>query len=216
MPKPSRGNIEADGAAGAASLLENDVATSSFFNSLTVKHHSFDNRIYAITAADRQMPRRPIISIVFWDPRVTLSGDTDLASSSPLAGFDGGCQFIVEASACNADALRDAFKIESLCQKLITDLSLQVVGQPQRHVFPEPGGVTLLYLLSESHLACHTYPEFGFVTFNLYSCLPKPDWSWKDELQHCLGAGDVSGRKIHRTRPVGDDADATAGWGTGQ
>lgn len=174
------------------------------------------DRIYAITAPNRQTPGRLIIPFDFLDTRVTVSGNTDLASSSPLAGFDGGCQFIVEASACDAHALRDAETIESICQKLINDLCLQVVGQPQRHVFPDPGGVTLLYLLRESHLACHTYPEFGFVTFNLYSCLPKPDWPWQTQLQRRLNAGDVRVRKIHRTRPNGQDAETATGWGAGQ
>ncbi len=42
---------------------------------------------------------------------------------------------------------------------MIAALGLAVVGAPQVHHFGGPGGVTALYLLSESHLACHTYPE---------------------------------------------------------
>ncbi len=34
----------------------------------------------------------------------------------------------------------------------------------------EPYGYTLLVLLSESHLAIHTYPEYGSLYFNMYSC----------------------------------------------
>jgi len=32
--------------------------------------------------------------------------------------------------------------------------------------------VTGLLLLTESHLACDTFPERGFASFNLYCCRP--------------------------------------------
>jgi len=34
----------------------------------------------------------------------------------------------------------------------------------------EPQGLTVLVLLEESHLSIHTYPEFGFVAFDCYTC----------------------------------------------
>jgi len=37
------------------------------------------------------------------------------------------------------------------------------------HTF-EPHGFTLFFLLSESHLAIHTYPEYNSIYFNFYSC----------------------------------------------
>jgi S-adenosylmethionine decarboxylase len=33
-----------------------------------------------------------------------------------------------------------------------------------------PQGITLLYLLSESHLSFHSYPEKGFVAIDCYTC----------------------------------------------
>ena len=33
-----------------------------------------------------------------------------------------------------------------------------------------PHGYTLMVLLSESHLAIHTYPEYNAIYFSLYSC----------------------------------------------
>ena len=38
------------------------------------------------------------------------------------------------------------------------------------HKFGGEGGVTGLIMLTESHLACHTYPEYQTATFNLYCC----------------------------------------------
>ncbi len=34
----------------------------------------------------------------------------------------------------------------------------------------EPQGYTVTFILSESHLAVHTYPEFNSIAFQIYSC----------------------------------------------
>lgn len=39
------------------------------------------------------------------------------------------------------------------------------------HKFPSGGeGVTGLFLLSESHLSYHTYPETGYISIDVYTC----------------------------------------------
>jgi S-adenosylmethionine decarboxylase len=60
------------------------------------------------------------------------------------------------------------------------------------------GGLTGLYLLTESHLACHTYPESGTATFNLYCCRPRPCWNWEEKLRTLLGATRVVIRSTAR------------------
>jgi S-adenosylmethionine decarboxylase len=34
----------------------------------------------------------------------------------------------------------------------------------------EPNGFTIVYLLSESHLSIHTFPECNYFAFDLYTC----------------------------------------------
>jgi len=34
----------------------------------------------------------------------------------------------------------------------------------------EPEGLTILYLLSESHLSIHTFPERNYIAIDLYTC----------------------------------------------
>ena len=118
--------------------------------------------------------------------------------SEPLAGFAGGTEWMIDASGCAPAALVDLDRIKSICDRVVSDLGLTVIGQPMCHIFPGPGGVTALYLLSESHLACHTYPEHSFATFNLYCCRRRPAWPWRDELTRQLGAGRVVVRELHR------------------
>jgi S-adenosylmethionine decarboxylase len=105
-----------------------------------------------------------------------------------------GTEWLVDAEGCRAEALRDPAVLRRLCEQLIAQLDLHVVGEPQWHQFPWPGGVTGLFLLTESHLACHTYPEHGAATFNLYCCRPRPAWPWAERLRELLGATRVTVR----------------------
>ena len=59
-------------------------------------------------------------------------------------------------------------------------------------------GVTGLVALTESHLACHTYPEHRTATFNLYCCRTRPEWDWEVNLKTLLEAATVSVLKIER------------------
>ena len=54
-------------------------------------------------------------------------------------------------------------------------------------------------MLTESHLACHTYPEFGVATFNLYCCRERATWPWEERLREMLGANGVRVRCLART-----------------
>src|SRR3989442_14621147 len=105
-----------------------------------------------------------------------------------------GSEWLVDAAGCSAERLRDDDAIRFLCEVVVAELGLRVVGEPQWHKYPPPGGVTGLYLLTESHLACHTYPERGTATFNLYSCRPRPAFAWDEHLRESLGPTRVSRR----------------------
>ncbi|MFK8114876.1 MAG: S-adenosylmethionine decarboxylase family protein [Rubripirellula sp.] len=109
-----------------------------------------------------------------------------------------GVEWVIDATGCGPDQLRDMDLIRSVCDRVIRDLNLNVVGLPLCHRFPSPGGVTALYLLSESHLACHTYPEHHLATFNLYCCRVRDGWDWQKELATSLSAQKVTIRRLER------------------
>ncbi len=109
-----------------------------------------------------------------------------------------GSEWIVDAEGCSADLLAQTEAVDRVCAEIIKDLELQVIGSPAWHKFPGPGGVTGLFLLTESHLACHTYPETGIATFNLYCCRARPEWPWQERLARSLGATRVSVRQVTR------------------
>lgn len=109
-----------------------------------------------------------------------------------------GTEWVVDASGCNPEALADIERLKSLFARIVCDLDLHLLGEISWHKFPGPGGITGLALLSESHLTCHTYPEFGAATFNLYCCRNRTAWPWDTVLSDILGATNVNVRTFER------------------
>lgn len=109
-----------------------------------------------------------------------------------------GVEWIVDATGCPANRLRDRRRLTRLFQRLVLDLELHPIGHPHWHRFPEPGGLTGLWMLQESHLACHTFPEFGALCLNLFCCRPRPAWDWSGGLGELVGALHVSVRSLER------------------
>jgi S-adenosylmethionine decarboxylase len=118
-----------------------------------------------------------------------------------------GTEWLVEAAGCDAAALGDVARLRAVFERAVAELGLRVVGAPAWHKFPGAGGVTGLALLTESHLACHTYPEHRVATFNLYCCRERPVWPWEERLREMLGATSVSVRSVRRTPPAGPSAE---------
>ena len=112
-----------------------------------------------------------------------------------------GTEWLIEVGGCNPASLRDASVFKALFETVIEDLGLKTVGQPIWHKFSGEGGITGLVALSESHLACHTYPEFGTATINLYCCRSRPEWDWENELKTRVEARNVRITKFLRGNP---------------
>ena len=112
-----------------------------------------------------------------------------------------GTEWLIDARGCDGEALADLERLRTIFDRLICDLELRVVGEIAWAKFPEPGGVSGLALRSESHLACHTYPEFRAATFNLYCCRERASWPWEQMLREMLGATEVRVRIFERVVP---------------
>jgi len=109
-----------------------------------------------------------------------------------------GLEWIVEAHGCNATALADQQQLESLFAELVAELNLHPLGKTNWHQFPHTGGITGVSLLSESHIACHTFPEYGSLCLNIFCCRPRPGADFEGMLKKALGAARVSVRIVER------------------
>ena len=110
-----------------------------------------------------------------------------------------GTQWLVEATGCDPARLRDRDGLAAMFDEIVHDLSLHVVGTPAWHVFPGPGGVTGVYLLAESHLTVHTFPEHGSACLDLFCCRPRKPWDFARGMHKHLAASDVSVREVERS-----------------
>ena len=119
-----------------------------------------------------------------------------------------GIEWIVEAQGCRAETLRNVAALQQLFTAIIADLDLHPIGETRWHAFPNPGGVTGLCLLSESHLTIHTFPEHQSLCLNLFCCRPRREWDFEAELHARFSAEHVNVRSV--LRPYGTDVDAVA------
>lgn len=123
--------------------------------------------------------------------------------------MNGGVEWIVDVGHCDPARIRGDRGLEALgglFDELIERLDLHPLGPIQWHRFPITDGLTGLVALSESHLACHTYPEAGAITLNLYTCRSRPAPDWSALVTQYLGSCEVETRTVTRGLPAWEGA----------
>ncbi len=109
-----------------------------------------------------------------------------------------GIEWVIDAHGCSAEALRRPEALRELFRQIVDALQLRPVGETQWHQFPNTGGITGLCLLAESHIACHTFPEFGSLCLNVFCCVPRQPWDFEKALAARFGATSVRVRTVDR------------------
>ena len=80
-----------------------------------------------------------------------------------------GKHMIIDLKEIKNDVLiHDLDKIKTLLDTICNRYDFSILNKSE-HVF-EPQGLTILYLLSESHLSVHTFPERKYIAIDLYTC----------------------------------------------
>ena len=68
----------------------------------------------------------------------------------------------------NLHLLDNLTALKTICNEICKQNNFTVLGVME-HIF-HPEGISLVFLLSESHLSIHTFPERRFMSFDLYTC----------------------------------------------
>jgi len=117
-----------------------------------------------------------------------------------------GHEWVVEAHGCDPVRLASLPALQALVAAMVDELALHPVAPAQWHRFPDPGGITGMLLLAESHLTVHTFPEHGSLCLNLFCCTPRAPWPSAQRLGALVGATDVRLRELVRDYAPRDGA----------
>lgn len=79
-----------------------------------------------------------------------------------------GRLFVADAWGIDFDLVNDARFLKQVMVEALRDNGATILSIQEHQFYPQ--GVTVLILLSESHLSIHTYPEQGFAGIDCYTC----------------------------------------------
>jgi len=79
-----------------------------------------------------------------------------------------GRHIIAEFYECDKDILDDVDKIEELMKKASIESGATIVTSTFHRFLPH--GVSGAVIVSESHFAIHTWPEYGYASVDIYTC----------------------------------------------
>jgi len=84
----------------------------------------------------------------------------------------------------NMEVLTDLDAMQQLLGKICNKYDFHVISK-NSHLF-DGCGFTLLWMLSESHLSIHTFPERQYLAFDIYTCRHYSDNSVYEEIYQFL------------------------------
>ena len=79
-----------------------------------------------------------------------------------------GVHYLLDIEKIDFEILNNKKLINKICEKTIKIGQMQLLESKIHRFIPQ--GLTGIYLLSESHLSFHTWPEKGFISLDLYTC----------------------------------------------
>jgi S-adenosylmethionine decarboxylase len=123
-----------------------------------------------------------------------------------------GCHALVDAWECPPALLNDLELIREVLVEAVKAGGATLIDLCS-HQF-SPHGVTATATLAESHIAVHTWPEYGYFAADLFFCGAGDPYQAVETLRTRLRAGELRTRELKRgfeDVPRLLDADAPAG-----
>lgn len=108
-----------------------------------------------------------------------------------------GRHILAEFYGCTFETLNDLKKV----QQYMVDAALVTGAEVREYIFHKfsPQGVSGVVVISESHLAIHTWPELGYAAVDVFTCGEKVDpWDACKYLVEKFQAGHMTATEIRR------------------
>jgi S-adenosylmethionine decarboxylase len=97
----------------------------------------------------------------------------------------------------NNNLLNNMVQLNSVLKQICIDNEFQILNETQYKF--EPIGCSILFLLSESHLSIHTFPEKNHMSFDIYTCRQYKDNAVYNEIfQYLINILDADGTSSTR------------------
>jgi S-adenosylmethionine decarboxylase len=68
----------------------------------------------------------------------------------------------------NSKLLNNKLELKLMCKNICMEQNYTILGENDYDFYPQ--GCSFIFLLSESHLSVHTFPEKNYLAFDLYTC----------------------------------------------
>jgi S-adenosylmethionine decarboxylase len=125
-----------------------------------------------------------------------------LAEPSISRRIDIGTHVVGDLSGIDSELLTDESLLMGMLKEALEAQTFTILGE-QSYKFPgEASGVTGFYILSESHAAFHSYPEYGYIALDIFSCGDSRPDHVVAHVARALGADDVTMKTIDRRATV--------------
>ncbi len=104
--------------------------------------------------------------------------------------------YIIEVFDFDKKLLLNNRTLQPFINKIINALGLKIVKKTFFNF--KPYGVTLIYIISESHLTVHTWPERNYLHIDLFACAMKqPNKPIKQVIQSIFQTKNVRFKTLH-------------------
>ncbi len=111
-----------------------------------------------------------------------------------------GTHLVAELTGCNPAVLDDLDKLQEIFQTAAVIAGATVVNSTSFRYSPQ--GVSVMVVISESHVSTHTWPEYGYAAVDFFTCGDAVDpHKGLDYIKQELGATDAQVQKIPRGIP---------------
>jgi len=107
-----------------------------------------------------------------------------------------GNHILVEFMNCDPHIMNDVAAIERDMVGAAQKAGATVINSTFHHF--SPYGVSGVVVIQESHLAIHTWPEYGYAAVDLFTCGEMDAWISFDFLKECFGAKSYSAIELKR------------------